>query len=111
MAIEHCASAYENGFDAWQFGYDDAMYDGIDMASELPCICLECLNKYHEGQEAAIKEIFAGSQSVQQEAQSILTPSNNRLHLDVGDSPAQQALFTPEADTAEGKLPAPAPRR
>jgi hypothetical protein len=42
---------------------------------------------------------------------SFLTPSNNRLHLDVGDSPAQQALFTPEADTAEGKLPAPAPRR
>jgi len=39
------------------------------------------------------------------------TPPNNRLHLDVGDSPAQQALFTPEADTAEGKLPAPAPRR
>ena len=39
------------------------------------------------------------------------TPSNNRLHLDVGDSPAQQALFTPEADSAEGKLPAPAPRR
>jgi len=39
------------------------------------------------------------------------TPSNNRLHLDVGDSPAQQALFTPEADTAEGKLSAPAPRR
>lgn len=38
-------------------------------------------------------------------------PSNNRLHLDVGDSPAQQALFTPEADTAEGKLPAPTPRR
>ena len=36
---------------------------------------------------------------------------NNRLHSDVGDSPAQQALFTPEADTAEGKLPAPAPRR
>lgn len=40
-----------------------------------------------------------------------LTPANNRLHLDVGDSPAQQALFTPEADSAEGKLPAPAPRR
>ena len=39
------------------------------------------------------------------------TPSNNRLHSDLGDSPAQQALFTPEADTAEGKLPAPAPRR
>ena len=48
--------------------------------------------------------------------QAVLSPSfytlpNNRLHLDVGDSPAQQALFTPEADTAEGKLPAPAPRR
>jgi site-specific DNA-methyltransferase (adenine-specific) len=48
--------------------------------------------------------------------ESVLSPSfytlpNNRLHLDVGDSPAQQALFTPEADTAEGKLSAPAPRR
>ncbi len=39
------------------------------------------------------------------------TPANNRLHSDVGDSPAQQALFTPEADTAEGKSPTPAPRR
>jgi len=43
--------------------------------------------------------------------QSLFTLPNNRLHLDVGDSPAQQALFTPEADTAEGKLPAPTPRR
>ena len=42
---------------------------------------------------------------------SFFTPSNNRLHPDVGDSPAQQALFTPEADTAEGKSPKPAPRR
>lgn len=42
---------------------------------------------------------------------SFYTLPNNRLHLDVGDSPAQQALFTPEADTAEGKLPAAAPRR
>ena len=66
MPVEHCPAAYQDGFDAWQFGYDDAMYDGIDMASELPCICLECLNKYHEGREAAIKEIFAGSQSAQQ---------------------------------------------
>ena len=41
----------------------------------------------------------------------LFTPSNNRLHSDVGDSPAQQALFTPEADTAEGKSPTPAPRR
>ena len=66
MSIEHCPAAHQDGFDAWQFGYDDAMYDGIDMASELPCICLECQNKYHEGQEAAIKEIFAGNQSAQQ---------------------------------------------
>jgi hypothetical protein len=43
--------------------------------------------------------------------QSLFTLPNNRLHPDVGDSPAQQALFTPEADTAEGNLPAPAPRR
>ena len=40
-----------------------------------------------------------------------LTPSNNRLHLDAGDSPAQQALFTPETDTAEGKLSTPTQRR
>ncbi len=39
------------------------------------------------------------------------TPSNNRLHSDVGDSPAQQALFTPEAGSAAGKSPKPAPRR
>ena len=42
---------------------------------------------------------------------NFFTPSNNRLHLDVGDSPAQGSLFTPEAGSAEGKLPAPAPRR
>lgn len=42
---------------------------------------------------------------------TLFTLPNNRLHLDVGDSPAQQALFTPEADTAEGKSPKPAPRR
>ena len=42
---------------------------------------------------------------------SAALPSNKRLHHDVGDSPAPQSLFTPEADTAEGKLSAPAPRR
>ena len=40
-----------------------------------------------------------------------LTPSNNRLYLDVGDSPAQKDLFTPEAGSAAGKSPKPAPRR
>ena len=42
---------------------------------------------------------------------SFSTPSNNRLHSDAGDSPRQQALFTPEANPAEGKLPTPTPRR
>lgn len=40
-----------------------------------------------------------------------LTPSNNRLHMDAGDSPAQGSLFTPEAGSAAGKSPKPAPRR
>ena len=30
---------------------------------------------------------------------------------DAGESPAQQALFTPEAGSAAGKLPTPTPRR
>jgi len=42
---------------------------------------------------------------------NFFTPSNNRLHPDVGDSPAQKDLFTPEAGSAAGKLPKPAPRR
>ena len=42
---------------------------------------------------------------------SFLTLPNNRLHSDAGESPRQQAFFTPEADSAEGKLPTPTPRR
>jgi len=42
---------------------------------------------------------------------SFFTPSNNRLHSDAGESPRQQAFLTPEADSAEGKLPTPTPRR
>jgi hypothetical protein len=61
---EHNQSAWQNGFDAWQCGYNDAMYDGIDMASELPCQCAHCLSEYQRGQEDAFKEIFANSQSV-----------------------------------------------
>lgn len=56
-------------------------------------------------------ELVTGKFAEEIRAEYLSEPSNNRLHLDVGDSPAQQALFTPEADTAEGKLPAPAPRR
>jgi hypothetical protein len=57
----HNPSAH--GFDAWQWGYDDAMYDGFYMASELPCQCVHCLSEYQRGQEDAFKEIFAGSKS------------------------------------------------
>jgi hypothetical protein len=42
---------------------------------------------------------------------SFNTLPNNRLHLDVGDSPAQKDLFTLEAGSAAGKSPKPAPRR
>ena len=49
-----------DGFDAWQAGYDDAMYDGIDTSSEMPCKCEACRKQYYEGQEAAIKEISGG---------------------------------------------------
>ena len=33
------------------------------------------------------------------------------VNSDVGDSPAQGSLFTPEAGSAAGKSPKPAPRR
>jgi hypothetical protein len=57
-------------------------------------------------------EYFEFSQNRISKAQhSSFTLPNPRLHLDVGDSSAQQALFTPEADTAEGKSHKPAPRR
>lgn len=52
------ASAFENGFDAWQRGYDDAMYDGIDTSNEIPCKCESCLKAYEDGQQKAIEEIF-----------------------------------------------------
>ena len=63
---EHNPSAWQDGFDAWQNGYDDAMYDGIDMSSEMPCKCEACLKAYDEGQQEAIKEIFGRGQSAQQ---------------------------------------------
>lgn len=66
---EHNPNAWENGFDAWQNGYDDAMYDGIDTSSQMPCKCDACLKAYYEGQEAALKEICAGSQSAQHRVQ------------------------------------------
>lgn len=62
---EHNPNALQDGFDAWQNGYDDAMYDGIDTSSEMPCKCEACLKAYDEGQQEAIKEIFGRGQSAQ----------------------------------------------
>ena len=42
---------------------------------------------------------------------SVFDSHLTQLAPDVGYAPAQQELFTLEADTAEGKLPAPTPRR
>lgn len=67
--MEHKSEVYQYGYDAWQFGYYDAMYDGMDLSSELPCKCEACLKGYAEGQEAALKEIFEGSQSAQHRVQ------------------------------------------
>jgi hypothetical protein len=61
--IEHNPSAWQDGFDAWQNGYNDAMYDGIDTSSEMSCKCEACLKAYDEGQQEAI---FGRGQSVQQ---------------------------------------------
>lgn len=51
----------EHNPSAWQNGYDDAMYDGIDTSSEMPCQCGECHQKYLEGQEAALDETFGSA--------------------------------------------------
>ena len=51
------------------------------------------------------------SDAASQEVMFKQNTPNNRLHPDVGDSPAQGILFTPEAGSAAGKSPKPAPRR
>lgn len=63
---KHNPNAWQDGIDAWQNGYDDAMYDGIDTSSEMPCKCNDCLSAYDKGQQEAIKEIFGRGQSAQQ---------------------------------------------
>ena len=47
----------EIGYTAWQSGYDAAMYDGMDLSSEMPCKCDACMKAYSEGEETAIKEL------------------------------------------------------
>ena len=63
--IKHNPQAWQDGFDAWQQGYDDAMYDGIDTSSEIPCQCEACRKAYDEGQQEATGEIFGRSKSKQ----------------------------------------------
>ena len=70
---KHNPNAWQDGFDAWQNGYNDAMYDGIDTSSEMPCKCADCLSVYDEGQEAAMKELFGGP-SAQQGVQPTQPP-------------------------------------
>lgn len=55
-----------------------------------------------------------GSRRIAQAPQPLFTDTPRPLTPpapDAGESAAQQALFTPEADSAEGKLPTPSPRR
>ena len=55
-----------------------------------------------------------GSRRIGQAPQPLFTDTPRPLTPpapDAGESAAQQALFTPEADSAEGKLPTPSPRR
>lgn len=55
--MDHNQDAY-NMIDAWQMGYDAAMYDGMDLSHQLPCKCDKCLKEYRDGEEEAFKEIF-----------------------------------------------------
>ena len=71
---KHNPNAWQDGFDAWQAGYDDAMYDGVWQAGEIPCQCDDCYNAYAAGQESAFDEINGGKQSAQQNAH--LTPES-----------------------------------
>ena len=43
---------------AWQTGYFDAYFDGMDLSDLLVCQCPKCLAAYAKGQDAALKEIF-----------------------------------------------------
>ena len=61
FAIFFVSHAGNLDFDAWQNGYDDKIYDGIDTSSEMPCQCDACKVKYIKGMEAAEKEIFEGA--------------------------------------------------
>jgi hypothetical protein len=54
----HNPEAWEDGFDAWQSGYDDTTYDGIDTSAEMPCTCIYCMSEYEEGAEQAVIEML-----------------------------------------------------
>ena len=92
---------------SWQTIFDPFMGSGTTgiacMKLNRDFIGCELEPKYYSIAEKRIK-----SAALQP---ALFTPSNNRLHPDVGDSPAQGSLFTPEAGSAAGKSPKPAPRR
>ena len=43
-------------WDAWERGYYDTMYDGMDLSGEMPCQCDACMKAYRDGQEAGQKD-------------------------------------------------------
>ena len=70
-----------------------------------------CRDLGYEAVGCELSEKWCGVSVERLAQQSLFTLPNNRLHSDAGDSPAQGSLFTPEAGSAAGKSPKPAPRR
>lgn len=56
--MKHNEAAWKNGLTAWQYGYDDAMYDGFYTPGDMPCTCAACRLEYDRGQQDAMREIF-----------------------------------------------------
>lgn len=48
---------------AYEAGYNDAYFDGLYLASELPCQCDKCRAAYDEGQMAGMTALM-GAQAV-----------------------------------------------
>ncbi len=49
---------------AWQTGYSDARFDGIDTSSELPCQCRVCRAAYLRGVDEGIRKALEVDQQV-----------------------------------------------
>ncbi len=81
--MEHTEEGYKDeiGYTAWQSGYDAAMYDGMDLSSEMPCKCDACLKAYSEGEETAIKELTASLGLPNKACTGLATPSTSESNL------------------------------